>query len=100
MKRPKNPSVRPRRLAAVLVLTLATVTVGAQPPTIGDFFDRFTADWIRSNPDQAVSTRYFSGEEQRALERRVVATWPDGASPSWPVSIYRASTRPIDCRRS
>jgi uncharacterized protein (DUF885 family) len=66
------------RLAAALLLSLATVPVAAQPATIADFFDRFTADWIRSNPDQATATRYFSGDEQRSLERQltpVTAAW-------------------------
>jgi len=27
-------------------------------------FNTVTADWIRGNPNQATSTRYFSGEEQ------------------------------------
>src|SRR5262245_23012740 len=60
-----------RRWAAIFFVLVAVATVSAQPPTIADFFDRFTADWIRSSPDQATSTRYFSGEEQRNLERQL-----------------------------
>src|SRR5262249_17887814 len=60
-----------RRLMMVALVSVAVATVNAQPPTIADFFDRFTADWIRSNPDQATSTRYFSGDEQRSLERQL-----------------------------
>jgi uncharacterized protein (DUF885 family) len=60
-----------RRIAVVALVLVAVATVSAQPPTIADFFDRFTADWIRGNPDQATSTRYFSGEEQRNLERQL-----------------------------
>ena len=60
-----------RRLATFALVLVAAATVSAQPPTIADFFDRFTADWVRSSPDQATSTRYFSGEEQRSLERQL-----------------------------
>ena len=60
-----------RRLAAVALVLAATAAVRAQPPTIADFFDRFTADWIRSNPDQATGARYFTGDEQRNLERQL-----------------------------
>jgi len=60
-----------RRLAAVALVFVAIAGVRAQPPTIADFFDRFTADWIRSNPDQAIGARYFTGDEQRNLERRL-----------------------------
>jgi uncharacterized protein (DUF885 family) len=60
-----------RRLSAILIAVTAAATVSAQSPTIAGFFDRFTADWIRSNPDQATATRYFSGDEQRNLERQL-----------------------------
>src|SRR5215471_16175189 len=33
-------------------------------------FNDFTARWIRGNPNQAISTRYFSGEEQDRLEQQ------------------------------
>ena len=57
-----------------LVLALAVVAGGgpaAQQPVIDEFFERFTAEWIRGNPNLAVSTRYFSGPEQDALERQL-----------------------------
>jgi uncharacterized protein (DUF885 family) len=62
-----------RRLFSLALTTLCVVTVAAQPPAVADFFDRFTADWVRSNPDQAVSTRYFSGAEQQALDRQLTS---------------------------
>ena len=51
-------------LFALLLLT---------PPqrTLDDFFNDFTARWIRNNPNQAVSTRYFSGPEQDRLEQQL-----------------------------
>jgi uncharacterized protein (DUF885 family) len=61
------------RLALLLSsFIVATVGIAAQPTTtIGDFFDRFTAQWVRQNPNQAASTRYFSGSEQQAFERQL-----------------------------
>lgn len=38
---------------------------------IDDFFRDFTAEWIRGNPNQATSMRYFTGEEQDRLERQL-----------------------------
>lgn len=51
-------------LFALLLLT---------PPqrTLDDFFNDFTARWIRNNPNQAVSTRYFSGPEQDRLDQQL-----------------------------
>jgi|HubBroStandDraft_6_1064221.scaffolds.fasta_scaffold73530_2 uncharacterized protein (DUF885 family) len=57
----------------------AGVTVAAAPtfgqslntPNIDDFFRDFTADWVRHDPNQATSARYFSGDEQDRLEREL-----------------------------
>ncbi len=59
------------RLSLLVLVIAAAVTVSAQAPTVADFFDRFTADWIRLSPDQATSTRYFRGAEQTAFERQL-----------------------------
>ena len=40
-------------------------------PSIDGFFNEFTAEWVRHNPNLATSTRYFSGEEQDRLERQL-----------------------------
>jgi uncharacterized protein (DUF885 family) len=42
----------------------------AQRP-IDTFFSDFTAEWMRGNPDLATAMRYFTGEEQDRLERRL-----------------------------
>jgi len=39
--------------------------------SLADFFRGFTDEWVRGNPNQAAATRYFSGEEQAALERQL-----------------------------
>ena len=35
------------------------------------FFDEFTAQWVRRDPDLATATRYFSGAEQDRLEQQL-----------------------------
>ena len=56
-------------------LGIATILAAAELParqrTVEDFFNDFTSQWIRANPNQAVSTRYFTGEEQDRLERQL-----------------------------
>ena len=55
-----------------MLLAACGQTDDAEPaPEIGAFFDRFTAEWIRHDPNLAVSTRWLEGEEQAALERRL-----------------------------
>src|SRR5688572_219668 len=69
-----------------LLLMLALVGGCAEPPSpattppaaaasasasIDDFFQRFTDEWVRRNPNLAISTRYFQGEEQDRLSREI-----------------------------
>jgi uncharacterized protein (DUF885 family)/quercetin dioxygenase-like cupin family protein len=60
---------------SILLVVAAVVGLSAQqaPPqrTVSDFFNEFTAEWIRSNPNQAASTRYFTGAEQEAFEQQL-----------------------------
>src|SRR5437762_4423227 len=57
---------------AALVLTVAAGRyVGAQQQTIDDFFNEFTAEWVRGNPNLATSTRYFTGPDDERLEREL-----------------------------
>src|SRR5919109_2807249 len=60
-------------LAVILALSLISTggTVQAQSRTIDDFFRTLAAEWVRSNPNQAISTRYLSGPEQEPLEREL-----------------------------
>jgi uncharacterized protein (DUF885 family) len=41
------------------------------PAAIDDFFSAFTAQWVRANPNLAISTGYFDGDEQNRLEQQV-----------------------------
>ena len=54
----------------ILGVTLA-IDVAAQEAEIDEFFDDFAAEWVRGNPNQAVRTRYFSGDEQNRLEQQL-----------------------------
>ena len=54
----------------ILGVTLA-IDVAAQEAEIDKFFDDFAAEWVRGNPNQAVRTRYFSGDEQNRLEQQL-----------------------------
>lgn len=61
---------------AILILLAGAFGVSAQetvsrPRTVADFFNDFTAEWIRSNPNQAASTRFLSGAEQDQFEQQL-----------------------------
>jgi uncharacterized protein (DUF885 family) len=45
----------------------------AQRRSIDDFFRTISDDWVRLNPDIAVVTRYFSGDEQDRLEQQLTS---------------------------
>jgi uncharacterized protein (DUF885 family) len=55
-------------IACLVSIALASCRADAPAPSIDAFFDTFTADWVRMNPNQAIATRYFTGAEQDALE--------------------------------
>ena len=48
-----------------------TSGVLAAQPDIGEFFDRFTAEWVRADPQLATTSQYFSGEEQAKLDAQL-----------------------------
>ncbi|MEO5926920.1 MAG: DUF885 domain-containing protein [Bryobacteraceae bacterium] len=56
--------------------TFLGVTAGAalaqsKSMKIGDFFNSITDEWMRMNPDTATYYRYFTGDEQDALDRKI-----------------------------
>jgi len=67
----------------VLLLTLLLGACAEPPPpapatpaaaptaSIDEFFQRFTDEWVRRNPNLAISSRYFDGEEQDRLSREI-----------------------------
>ena len=64
--------------ALYLFLGIAlTIDAAAQEAEIDEFFDDFTAEWVRGDPNQAVRTRYFSGDEQNRLEQQLTPQTED-----------------------
>ncbi|TFH73743.1 DUF885 domain-containing protein [Gammaproteobacteria bacterium LSUCC0112] len=57
-------------------LPLAVSLAHAQPQPVEEFFETFTAEWVRANPNLAISTGYFTGEEQRLLEQQLTPMGP------------------------
>lgn len=49
----------------------ANADVSEREQSINEFFSDFTAQWVRVNPNLAISTGYFEGEEQNQLEQQV-----------------------------
>ena len=62
-----------RAAVAVCAALVLASPLPAPQRSIDDFFRDFTAEWIRGNPNQATSTRYFTGEEQDRLERQLTS---------------------------
>jgi len=60
-----------RTILVLLAAAAAVVPLPAQQPSITDFFNTFAAEWVRINPNQATATRFFTGDEQRRLERQL-----------------------------
>lgn len=58
----------PFLLVALAVLPAALAQ--AQSP-LETFYDEFTAEWMRANPDKAIFNTYFTGEEQENIEREL-----------------------------
>lgn len=55
----------------VVVLALVASTCVAQPAALEAFFARYTGEWVRMDPNLAVSTGYFSGADQDAMAQQV-----------------------------
>ncbi len=63
-------AMKPTLLTALL-LTAAVGSFLRKQRSIDEFFAAFTAEWLRLNPNQAASIRFFTGEEQRQFERQL-----------------------------
>jgi uncharacterized protein (DUF885 family) len=57
--------------ATILVLTSSDVVFRGQSRTVGQFFDDFSAEWMRRRPSQSTGSRYFTGAEQDRLDRQL-----------------------------
>jgi uncharacterized protein (DUF885 family) len=63
--------MRLRWLSVICLFALAAPS--AQQQTIDDFFRELSDGWVRINPNLAVTTRYFSGDEQDRLEQQLTS---------------------------
>jgi uncharacterized protein (DUF885 family) len=59
-----------RRALLLPLLLLAIRPLPAPEPDIGEFFQRFTADWVRTDPQLATESQ-FSGAEQDKLDSQL-----------------------------
>src|SRR5262245_23274296 len=57
--------------ATILILTSIDIGVHVQSRTVGQFFDDFSAEWMRRRPSQSTASRYFTGAEQDRLDRQL-----------------------------
>src|SRR5437868_8973052 len=65
-----------------VVVVIGAVGLSAQqppgpPPQVSPFFNEFTTEWVRGNPNQAANTRYFTGAEQDAFEQQITPETPE-----------------------
>ncbi|HWK74265.1 MAG TPA: DUF885 domain-containing protein [Povalibacter sp.] len=60
-----------RCFVSVLLMSIALAAPSVRAAGIDEFFDSFTAEWVRGNPNLATAIRYFAGEEQDRLERQL-----------------------------
>ena len=63
-------------VVAGLIASAFVAATPAQQRSLDEFFESFTAEWMRGNPNTATSTRYFTGEEQDRLERQITPLTP------------------------
>jgi uncharacterized protein (DUF885 family) len=57
--------------ACTVAFFYVTPAAHAQERSVERFFDEFTAQWVRRDPNLATATRYFSGAEQDRLEQQL-----------------------------
>ncbi|HEY8536615.1 MAG TPA: DUF885 domain-containing protein, partial [Vicinamibacterales bacterium] len=62
---------RARLFVVAAALAAAATVLPARQPSIDDFFRALTDEWVRHDPNLAAFTRYFTGDEQDRLERRL-----------------------------
>jgi uncharacterized protein (DUF885 family) len=70
-------SLNRRELCAIALAAAAAplVQAAASEGTIDDFFNSFTDEWVRYDPNVATRARYFSGDDQDRLERQSTPLW-------------------------
>jgi uncharacterized protein (DUF885 family) len=78
-----------RELCATALAAAAAPLARAAEHTIDGFFDAFTDEWVRHDPNLATRTRYFSGDEQDRLERLSTPLW----SRDWQLGRIRLANK-------
>jgi uncharacterized protein (DUF885 family) len=63
-------------LATAFIVAGFVAATPGQERSLEQFFEAFTAEWMRGNPNAATSTRYFAGDEQDRLERQITPLTP------------------------
>ena len=91
--------MRTRWLLVICVVAIAAPF--AQQRSIDDFFRTISDDWVRMNPNLAVSTRYFSGDEQDRLEQQISSVHREGPRRAATADYIKRGlgTRPITTAR-
>jgi len=67
-------SARASLLVCLMSVSGAALAAEAPLQPFDAFVDQAAADWVRRNPAVATSTQYFSGAEQDAFDRQLIAT--------------------------
>ncbi len=60
-----------KSLRLLAFLTVCFAPLAAAETGFDAWLDRFTADWVREDPQLATESQYFTGAEQDALDRRL-----------------------------
>lgn len=60
-----------KSLRLLTFLTVCFAPLAAVESGFDAWLDRFTADWVREDPQLATEIQYFTGDEQDALDRRL-----------------------------
>ena len=82
----------PYLLIIIFLTSLSACTEPqSQAQSVDEFFRDFTDEWIRQNPNQAVRTQYFQGEEQDELSRQLTPV-----SAAWRRDRLRFAQRGLD----
>jgi hypothetical protein len=55
----------------IFSLVLLSVACLARAEGIDTFFEDFTTKWVRTDPNLATASKYFSGAEQQRLEAQL-----------------------------
>jgi uncharacterized protein (DUF885 family) len=76
--RPSNEVLMIRVVWVPVVCLLTLAAPSAQQTSIDDFCRTISDGWVRLNPNLAVATRYFSGDEQDRLEQQI-SSYSDAA---------------------